>query len=679
MLAKSWITAIVAAMAIAFAPLSGAQAADWADFADVGWYEAAPESTTFTINTAEELAGLAKLVNEGTETFAGKTVLLGRDIDLGGKEWTVIGINNKSYSFLGVFDGQGCTVGGLGVIKPYGEAEFLGLFGSLYNSNTASIRNLNITGDVRISQEYLDTIAASSKLVRVGALAGQAQANSTNAIENCTFKGSVKGFRGGYTGGLVGFCNITVRNCRVEADITTYGIDDSASTSDLNIGGICGKNENAVAPENCFFKGTIKAASAGPVAAGGICGAATAQSATITNCIALCDIDVSGVAGSTYGQSCAAGGIAGRMYYKSLSGCYAEGNVQVSSEQQEDAYVFAGGIVGALYDYNSSYKLSVEHCSSAVKAKASSGRAGGIVGGITGFGDFPGFGFAIAQDDFKIYQCEYLTGDGFPTEAIADGDGTDYTAYSGYSVTAASEVSALTPVAMTLEPVLKVLENQTLECKAFVYPSASSGNGSLLWTWGTADKSIASAESYENDKAVIRGIKEGASEVIASASGFLGENTWQTTGYLSVVKIMLSSLSLDTDTITLTGEGDTKTVSAELTPAEEVSYPVLHWQYEVVSGDGASAGDLELTAVDSSKKIKVSVLKCVPEAKYKLTAYTVDGSNLSASVDVTVTADETKPVESSGGSSGGCSAAGWGLLPLFAFLPAVVLRGRRKG
>ena len=74
----------------------------------------------FTLSTAAELAGLAKLVNEGKD-FAGKAVTLGIDIDLGGHEWTPIGIgvrNGNTVSgpaFSGTFNGSGKTVSNLSV------------------------------------------------------------------------------------------------------------------------------------------------------------------------------------------------------------------------------------------------------------------------------------------------------------------------------------------------------------------------------------------------------------------------------------------------------------------------------------------------------------------------------------------------------------------------------------
>mgnify|MGYP000459472738 FL=1 len=58
----------------------------WGDKADTSWYTSAPGASEYHISTAEQLAGLAQLVNTapGTTNFAGKTFYLDNDIDLSG-------------------------------------------------------------------------------------------------------------------------------------------------------------------------------------------------------------------------------------------------------------------------------------------------------------------------------------------------------------------------------------------------------------------------------------------------------------------------------------------------------------------------------------------------------------------------------------------------------------------
>jgi len=56
---------------------------------DTTWYNA--EDTLFVIETIEELYGLAKLVNDKTDDFEGKTIKLDADIDLTSAVWIPIG------------------------------------------------------------------------------------------------------------------------------------------------------------------------------------------------------------------------------------------------------------------------------------------------------------------------------------------------------------------------------------------------------------------------------------------------------------------------------------------------------------------------------------------------------------------------------------------------------------
>lgn len=120
------------------------------------------ENGVITIDTAEELAGLAKKVNEGT-SYQGYTIKLAVDMDLANKEWTPIGFGSSNYigeidgeegaPFDGVFDGQNHTIynlkittfskGGQGDVEASSGTGFIGF-------NKGTIKNLTIdTADVK--------------------------------------------------------------------------------------------------------------------------------------------------------------------------------------------------------------------------------------------------------------------------------------------------------------------------------------------------------------------------------------------------------------------------------------------------------------------------------------------------------------------------------------------------
>ena len=134
---------------------------------DTAWYNTT--DTVFNISTKAELKGFAAIVNgkatvNGTSTpiaadnFAGKTVNLTTNIDLAGDNWIPIGQNwtsdnsmDRSYSFNGIFDGNGhyidnMTIGGTDYTSGSGGFnEANGLFGT--NDGTikdVGVRNISV-------------------------------------------------------------------------------------------------------------------------------------------------------------------------------------------------------------------------------------------------------------------------------------------------------------------------------------------------------------------------------------------------------------------------------------------------------------------------------------------------------------------------------------------------------
>ena len=126
---------------------------------DISWYN--DTDREFTLTTARQLAGLAKLVKENV-TFEGKTIRLGADIYLlryeetGKHWWDGIGITTSSTAvFKGTFDGCGHTIdqmlagsGGSGA----------GLF---LNADGAAIQNLTVIGSAAASCYAAPTMAGS--------------------------------------------------------------------------------------------------------------------------------------------------------------------------------------------------------------------------------------------------------------------------------------------------------------------------------------------------------------------------------------------------------------------------------------------------------------------------------------------------------------------------------------
>lgn len=128
----------------------------WDGTADTSWYN--DTDTMFTLNTAEQLAGFAKLVDDGN-TFEGKTIKLTTDVNLYALDADVkrinfnpIGHSSNGKSFNGVFDGQGHTISNLYEQNDLGawqyEGEYYGLF---------AYTNGAIIKDVTIADAYISS------------------------------------------------------------------------------------------------------------------------------------------------------------------------------------------------------------------------------------------------------------------------------------------------------------------------------------------------------------------------------------------------------------------------------------------------------------------------------------------------------------------------------------------
>ena len=219
--------------------------AEWLGNVDYSWYNTT--KTEFVIYGAEQLAGFAAIVN-GTakgiaiDSFAGKTVKLGCDVNLNNIAWTPIGdVEADDFvGFQGTFDGQGYTISNLYISSnTWGQ----GLFGYMTTNATVTnfdvknayvkasdccgivvgyatkgtFSNINVTGDV--------TVIGTSADGHVGGIVGcgyYATFTNCSVVANA---GSTITSNGSFTGGIVGYQSSATKgisNCKV-ANLTITG------------------------------------------------------------------------------------------------------------------------------------------------------------------------------------------------------------------------------------------------------------------------------------------------------------------------------------------------------------------------------------------------------------------------------------------------------------------------
>lgn len=272
----------------------------WDGTADTSWYTSAPDASEYHISTAEQLAGLAQLVNAdpGTTNFAGKTFYLDNDLDLSGHEWisigTVLGGDYPGYSFCGVFDGQGHVISNLysheSYIEGADESHNLlrnALFGSVYNGE---VKNLGVANAEIWIDPKDDSAAGKGILV---------DWMGKSKITNCWTSGSI------YSGTKIeknigGIVGITMQGCTISGCYSTATLTGNFTNSEGyytepnpadwpcdTIGGIVGARFNGnLTVTDCWFDGKIVVNSL-QAAVGGIVGYTDDQlgSGTVNNCM----------------------------------------------------------------------------------------------------------------------------------------------------------------------------------------------------------------------------------------------------------------------------------------------------------------------------------------------------------------------------------------------------------
>ena len=274
----------------------GTSVDNWDGSADTSWYVGHETDTEYHITTAEQLAGLAQLVNAdpGTTNFAGKTFYLDNDIDLSGHEWisigTVLGGDYPEYSFCGVFDGQGHVISNLysheSYIEGADESHNLlrnALFGSVYNGE---VKNLGVA-DAEIWIDPKDDSAAGKGIL--------VDWMGKSKITNCWTSGSI------YSGTKIeknigGIVGITMQGCTISGCYSTATLTGNFTNSEGyytepnpadwpcdTIGGIVGARfDGNLTVTDCWFGGKIVVNSI-QAAVGGIVG--YADVATVNNCM----------------------------------------------------------------------------------------------------------------------------------------------------------------------------------------------------------------------------------------------------------------------------------------------------------------------------------------------------------------------------------------------------------
>lgn len=401
----------------------------WDGTADESWYWNNRNSQTYTLTTASQLAGLAKIVNRELFSFRGRTIILDADIflndttgagagtwgDISHRNWVPIG--TKDLPFKGVFDGSAGTDNHriYGLYMNSASDSYAGLFG---RTDSAKIINLDIPVGKVSSNNFVGTLIGRANYSEISNVRVKAEINGSNSVGGLVgggystiidsyYEGNVTG--ADYVGGLAGSCSKiiashssgmitggnfvggltgnsgTVKDSYFKGDVKgadrvggvagqgeiTNSHSEGNVTGANYVGGLCGASNYIT---DSYFEGSV----AGTDSVGGLVGAGRVSSSH----------SIGTVTGSNY-----VGGLAGVAHWgnkENFDNSYFQGSV-IASEN------FVGGLVGLGVRYSlGEYVLENSYAIANVEGFD-------YVGGLIGNDSVEGKSFSYA--DIRISNC----------------------------------------------------------------------------------------------------------------------------------------------------------------------------------------------------------------------------------------------------------------------------------
>ncbi len=283
---------------------------------------------------AQEIIANANVLN--------KDVILEKDIDLTGVDWTPVGRDmNTGTGYAGDFDGNGKFIYNLVVES---NASNVGFFGGL--AEKAKVHNVKFANA---------QVTATSGAAYAGVIAG----SSMGKIESCNVRSSQ--VAGHYAGAIVGNNSVQVNGCNA------LDVEVSATHA---AGGIAGASYGKT--EYCSVSGNSHITTTGSsTRAGGIIGTSSQEGGVSTSGRLLkCAVDGATISGYW------AGGIAGENSFGIVAQCIANRVTVTHNSSQPSSRL--GGVVG--YNTRGDVVASYSAYSTIGTEKLISEAMGGIVG-----------------------------------------------------------------------------------------------------------------------------------------------------------------------------------------------------------------------------------------------------------------------------------------------------------
>ncbi|MDF2714007.1 MAG: hypothetical protein K0R28_932, partial [Paenibacillus sp.] len=331
--------ALILAATFIFVGLNKATASpnEWTDHAAVSWFD--PTYTTFTIDSAEKLAGVAKLVNDeaivngvAVNGFYQKILEVDTDLDLSAYDWIPIGTHEHPFKgTLIAKNGQTFDIAGM---KLTGDLTYAGLVGYMDGATVGGF-NFISTGAINVQ-----TVSQQVYGVHVGSAVGKMINTSTVFKITNDIPIVVNSVTANvYVGGIIGAGEGIVADSVNLKAVTAAG-------ANVQMGGIAGyADDDSLKIKKVTNNGAVSASGTGVLHAGGIAGFGFGsllldeEDTPISN---TGDVTVTG------GQTGYAGGIIGRAGAQLKLSNLTSNSGAVTINAPAATGTYAGALAGAI-------------------------------------------------------------------------------------------------------------------------------------------------------------------------------------------------------------------------------------------------------------------------------------------------------------------------------------------
>lgn len=257
-----WSILILHTMPFMYQHVEAQNVSVWDGYAAIWTHGSGTETDPYLIETAQNLAWISEMVNNGITTYSGVCFKLTSDLDMNNIAWIPIG-NSYTNLFCGKLDGDNHFIDNISITSNYGYNGLFGITGDGFRCENLGVNTKTSSGSycggvvgriMGTNTVLLHCYNAGTLYgLRAGGIVGEINSGSNTLIVSCYNTGNVSSYY--YSGGIVGSNegNLDIYYCYNTGIVQSIPLSSSGTV--LYSGGIIGYGRTTI--YSCYNSGNI--------------------------------------------------------------------------------------------------------------------------------------------------------------------------------------------------------------------------------------------------------------------------------------------------------------------------------------------------------------------------------------------------------------------------------------